>query len=89
MVKDAAEVTFHTVTPQPMTRTTPAERSTVKFFDEYADRERRKNNLIIHNIPESEAQDLPGKNRDDAQSAQNLTENSLNIDGVEIPRRYG
>ena len=34
MVKDAAEVTFHTVTPQPMTGTTPAVRSTVKLFDE-------------------------------------------------------
>ena len=34
VVKDAAEATFHTVTPQPMTS---AERGTVNLFDEYAD----------------------------------------------------
>jgi len=40
--------------------------------------------VIIHNIPESEVQDLPGKNRDGIQSIQNLIENGLNIDRVEI-----
>ena len=89
VVKDAAEGTFLTVTPQPITRITPAERSTVKLFDENADLERRKNKLIIHNIPEIEVQDLPGRNRDDIQSIQNLIEKGLNIDGVEITKAIG
>ena len=64
VVKDATERTFHTVAPQSMTGTTPAERSTVKLFGEYADRERRRDNLIIHYIPESEAQDQLDRNKD-------------------------
>jgi len=49
-------------------------------------RERRKINLIIHNIPESDVHDLPGRNREDTQSVHNLIENDLNIDGVEITK---
>jgi len=59
VVKDAAEGTVHTVTLQSVTAITPV----VKLLDEYADRERRKKNLNIRNIPESEAQDLPGSYR--------------------------
>jgi len=68
---------------QPTTGLTPAERSTVKLFDEYADRERRKNNLINHNISENEELDLPVRNRDDTQLVQSLIENGLNNDGVD------
>ena len=39
----------------PLPASTTAERSTIQFLGEYTDREReRKQNLIIHNIPESD-----------------------------------
>ena len=41
------------------------ERQTVKILDEYADRERRKVNIIIHNLPESTKDKLQDRNEDD------------------------
>ena len=68
----------------PLPASTNAERSTIQLFDKYTDRERRKNNLIIHNMPESDCETFFDRNKADTDKINNMISNVLGIDEVHI-----
>ena len=69
--------------PQP---TPSQDRTTLHLLDEFSDRERRKGNLVIHNIPESQDDSLAGRSTADALSVAKLIRDGLNIEDVEFTR---
>ena len=68
------------------TQETMAEKSTISLLDEYADRNRRKCNLVIHNMPESTADNLADRIISDVAAVIRLVEIGLNIEGVKITK---
>ena len=54
------------------------------MFDEYTDRARRKNNLIIHNIPENDCETISDRNMADTDKINNIISNVLGLDEVHI-----
>lgn len=60
------------------------ESSTVRLLDEYADRERRKDNLIVHNVPESNKPSLNERNRADKENIEAIIADGLAMTGVEV-----
>jgi hypothetical protein len=60
------------------------ERQTVKILDEYADRERRKGNIIIHNLRESTEENLQDRNKDDIRRIDELIEQGTSVMGVKV-----
>ena len=48
------------------------ERQAVHILDEFVDRERRKANVIVHNLPESTEENLPDKRRDDIRRIEDI-----------------
>lgn len=63
-----------------------AERSTIQLLDEYADCDRRTNNLIIHNISESNVNSLAERNENDMKRVMDILNDGLNIDSVKITK---
>ena len=68
----------------PLPASTNEERSTIQLLDEYTDRGRRKNNLIIHNIPVSDDETFSDRNKGDTDKINNMISNVLGIDEVHI-----
>jgi hypothetical protein len=62
------------------------ERQTVKILDEYADRERRKVNIIIHNLPESAKEKLQDRNEDDIKRINEMIEHGTGVSDVKITK---
>ena len=56
------------------------------FLDEYTDWERRKCNLVIHNLPESTEEILADRNISDTQAVLRIVDTGLNIEGIEITK---
>lgn len=52
------------------------------ILEEYRDRERRRNNIILHNVPESTGGNSALRQKDDGQFVQNLISNTLMIENV-------
>ena len=73
----------------PLPASTNAERSTIQLLNEYTERERererRKTNLIIHNIHDCETfSDTCDRNKADIDKINNMISNVLGIDEVHI-----
>ena len=67
-------------------KVTPLERQTVHILDEYADRERRKANIIIHNLPESTQVSPAVQNKEDIDNVEDMLLNGTNVDNVRITK---
>ena len=68
------------------TTATTVEKTTISLLDEYVDRERRKCNLVIHNMPERTADNLTDRVISDVAAVTRLVEIGINIEGVEITK---
>jgi len=62
------------------------ELQTVKILDEYADRERRKGNIIIHNLLESTKDKLQDRNEDDIKRIDELIEQGTGVSDVKLTK---
>ena len=69
----------------------------MKIVDEYRDRESRKLNLVLHNVPESQATQQSERVSDDVKFVSNIAKDigikEFNIDNViclgsKVPNRY-
>ena len=58
----------------------------MKILDEYTDRERRKANIIIHNLPESTLEKGPDKIADDIKRADEMLQYDVNMSDVKITK---
>ena len=67
-------------------KVTTLERQTVHILDEYADRERRKANIIIHNLPESTKINPGNKNQEDIENVEEMLHEGINIDGITVTK---
>jgi len=63
---------------------TSDDRNTVKLLDEHADKERRRGNVIIHNIPESEKSTLAERSKEDLDTVNNIITDKLDVEGALI-----
>ena len=68
----------------PLPASTNAEKSTIQLLDEYTDREKRKNNIIIHNKPESDCDTFSDRNKADTDKINNIISNIIGIDEAHI-----
>ena len=57
------------------------------IVDEYVDRERRKSNVIVYNLPEVDPEQ-PDKLPSDTDSFSNMVSNGLGIDGFKVSKMY-
>ena len=62
------------------------EKQTVKILDEYTDRERRKANIVIHNLPESTEEQRTDKLYDDTKRVNDLIQEGVDVPGVKVTR---
>ena len=62
------------------------ERQTVKILDEYADRERRKANIIIHNLPESQDDNHQTRYQHDKTQVEEVIQEGTGVIGVNISK---
>ena len=53
-----------------------------EILDEYTDREQRKCNLILHNIPERKANEATARKHDDMEVVLNVVINGLKLNGI-------
>ena len=61
-------------------------RQTVKTLDEYADRDRRKAIILIHNLPESTNDNLLDRNVDDIKIIGELIERGTGVGDVKVTK---
>jgi hypothetical protein len=63
-----------------------SERQTVKILDEYADRERRKANIIIHNLPESQGDNHQTRYENDKKKVDEIIQEGTGVTGVNVSK---
>ena len=55
-----------------------------EHFQEYEDRQRRKNNIVMYNIPESDKQNAEERQKEDEDFCKDLIESSLEVDNTAV-----
>ena len=55
------------------------EQNIAKVFDDFLDRDRRKNNLVVHNLPESSAETLTERSDQDDQKVQSMVREAFRL----------
>jgi beta-xylosidase len=67
-------------------KVTILERQAVHILDQYTDRETRKANIIIQNLPESKQDTASNKTVEDIERVEDMLYRGINVDGVKITK---